>query len=849
MASRASEPGQDQTGRISRTGQARLPDQASSAPQREEESTLAAEQAYVNRAFSFLDRARERDQEYLRQVMLIDDPDPQARVEREVEYHRLQANLDRYRSAEIGLVFGRIDIDDPDPDNPLAEEGPGATVDKRYIGRIGLSDENDDYRTVIMDWRADGARPFYLATTAHSEGVSLRRHLRTHGRKVRSIDDEWLSGEEADSAPETEVEAGVGGESVLREVMNQARTGHMRGIVETIQREQDLIIRDSTRGTLVVQGGPGTGKTAVALHRVAWLLYTYRDQLAKTGVLIIGPNTTFLDYISRVLPSLGETGVVLTTIADLYPGVRASDALIDGHNPEPLVAQEVKGSMEMLTILREAVRAYQELPAEPLEVRNDNIALTITPEMVKAARTRARRTRKPHNLARPIFRDHVVELLAAQMAEVIGADPLGGENLLSVTDVADLRDEIDESGAIADILDELWPALTPEQVLSELLSSREAIDYAASDYDELTREALHRPEGTDWMPSDAPLLDELAELLGPVGEAETDDENWQARVEEAQGALDTLSSSASQDLDDGFEAEILSAYDVIDAEALAERHRERDLRSTAERAAADRLWAYGHVIVDEAQELSAMAWRMLRRRSPNGWMTLVGDVAQTGSPAGAATWDDVLEPIIGSRWHLHELTVNYRTPAEIMEVAASVLAQIDPELEAPQSIRATGRNPVQARTVTEALAHVERVAQPDRLVAVIAPAELLEATRAEVREFLGGGAGDAGDSSDARGDGGAGGDVENDATGAGDATSADARPATRASKLTSCAVYDITTSKGLEFDEVIVVAPDQIVAQSPQGLQDLYVALTRATQGLVVVDKQRPEHLPELDWA
>ena len=841
MASRASEPGQDQTGRTGHTGQAGLPDQASSAPQREEENTLAAEQAYVDRAFSFLDRARERDQEYLRQVMLIDDPDPQARVEREVEYHRLQANLDRYRSAEIGLVFGRIDIDDTDPDNPLAEEGPGATVDKRYIGRIGLSDENDDYRTVIMDWRADGARPFYLATTAHPEGVSLRRHLRTHGRKVRSIDDEWLSGEEADSAHETEVEAGVGGESVLREVMNQARTGHMRGIVETIQREQDLIIRDSTRGTLVVQGGPGTGKTAVALHRVAWLLYTYRDQLAKTGVLIIGPNTTFLDYISRVLPSLGETGVVLTTIADLYPGVRASDALIDGHNPEPLVAQEVKGSIEMLTILREAVRAYQELPAAPLGVRNDNITLTITPEMVKAARTRARRTRKPHNLARPIFRDHVVELLAAQMAEVIGADPLGGENLLSVTDVADLRDEIDESGAVADILDELWPALTPEQVLSELLSSREAIDYAASDYDELTREALYRPEGTDWMPSDAPLLDELAELLGPIGEAEADDENWQARVEEAQGALDTLSSSASQDLDDGFEAEILSAYDVIDAEALAERHRERDLRSTAERAAADRLWAYGHVIVDEAQELSAMAWRMLRRRSPNGWMTLVGDVAQTGSPAGAATWDDVLEPIIGSRWHLHELTVNYRTPAEIMEVAASVLAEIDSELEAPQSIRATGRKPVLARTVTEALTHVEQVAQPDRLVAVIAPAELLEATRAEVRDFLGGGGDDNGaDAANAAG--GAGG------SNAADSTSADDAPATRPNKLTNCAVYDITTSKGLEFDEVIVVAPDQIVAQSPQGLQDLYVALTRATQGLVVVDKQSPEHLPELKW-
>lgn len=798
--------------------EAQHPDQA----EKHEDTILAAEQAYVDRAFDFLDRARERDQEYLRQVMLVDDPDPQARVEREVEYHRLQANLDRYRSAEIGLVFGRIDIDDPDPDNPLSETGPGATVDKRYIGRIGLSDEDDDYRTVIMDWRADGARPFYLATTAHPEGVSLRRHLRTHGRKVRSIDDEWLSGEDDDVAPEADEIAGVGGESVLREVMNQARTGHMRGIVETIQREQDLIIRDSTRGTLVVQGGPGTGKTAVALHRVAWLLYTYRDQLAKTGVLIIGPNTTFLDYISRVLPSLGETGVVLTTIADLFPGVRASDALVDGHNPEPLVTQEVKGSIEMLTILHEAVSAYQQLPEQPLEVRSDNITLTITPAMVKAARTRARRTRKPHNLARPIFRDHVVELLASQMADIIGSDPLGGENLLSITDVADLRDEIDESDAVSEILDELWPLLTPEQVLAELLSSREAIDYAAADYDELTRDALYREDGAAWMPSDAPLLDELAELLGPIGDEETDDADWQARVDEAQGALDTLSSSASQDLDDGFDAEILSAYDVIDAEQLAERHREQDLRSTAERAAADRQWAYGHVIVDEAQELSAMAWRMLRRRCPNGWMTLVGDVAQTGSPAGAETWDEVLAPIIGSRWRLHELTVNYRTPAEIMDVAASVLAQIDPELEAPHSIRATGRKPVQARTVAEALNHVAEAAEPDRLVAVIAPSAKLGDTRAEVQEFLDGHTGERG------------GDAEGASEGA--------------APFENCSVYDITTSKGLEFDEVIVVAPDEIVAQSPQGLQDLYVALTRATQGLVIVENQQTEYLPELDW-
>lgn len=769
---------------------------------------LELEQRYVDRAFAYLDDAHARDEELLRQEMLKDDKDPQALVERDIEYHRLQANLERYRSAEVGLVFGRIDIEDDEPDNPVegSVEKHGHLLDRRYIGRLGITDENDGYRSVIMDWRAPGARPFYLATTANPEGVTLRRHLRTRGRTVRALDDEWLSTGESSIERDAEMAAGVGGESVLREVMNQARTGHMRGIVETIQREQDLIIRDQTRGTMVVQGGPGTGKTAVALHRVAWLLYTYRDQLARTGVLIIGPNDTFLNYISHVLPSLGETGVVLTTIADLYPGVRGSDALVDGHNPEPLVTQEVKGSLEMLSILREAVRAYQEIPDADIEVSSDNITLSITPAMVKAARGRARRTRKPHNQARPIFRDHVVELLAQQMANIIGSDPLGGENLLSITDIADLRDEIDESTEISAVLDELWPLLTPEGVLDDLLSSRDAIDYAAADYDDLTRDALYRPAGTCWMPSDAPLLDELAELLGPLGKEVEDDENWQARVGEAQDALDTLSSSASQDLDDGFDAEILMAYDVIDAEALAERHRERDLRSTAERAVADRVWAYGHIIVDEAQELSAMAWRMLRRRSPNGWMTLVGDVAQTGSPAGAESWSQVLDPIIGTRWRLHELTVNYRTPAEIMDIAASVLERIDPALSAPQSIRATGRQPVRVDSVSQALTHVQQLTEPDRLIAIIVPSELLDSTRNEVSAFL---------------------------------SKAELVP-------DGCAVYDVNTSKGLEFDEVVVVEPDRIVEQSPQGLQDLYVALTRATQGLTIVEKQESQYLPKV---
>lgn len=731
---------------------------------------LPAEQRVLDRIYAHLDAERRHDEAALARVMLDDDPEPAARVGREVEYHRLQGRLERFRAAETGLVFGRIDVADAEPDNPV----PGhPELDRRYIGRMGLSDPEDDYRGLLMDWRAPQARPFYLATTAHPEGVTLRRHLRTGGRRLRAIDDEWLAlpaGADPAAAGAAGADAGVGGESVLREVLDAARTGRMSGIVETIQREQDLVIRDATRRTMVVQGGPGTGKTAVALHRVAWLLYTHRERLERTGVLILGPNRAFLDYISRVLPSLGETGVVLTTIAELYPGVAGAGA-------EDLVTREVKGSAEMVPILRAAVRDRQRVPAGPIDIRLDDMTVTVTPAMARAARTRARRSRKPHNLARPLFREHLAGALAEAAAAAIGADPLGGENLLTAADRVDLRAELAADDRVGAVLEELWPRLTPERVLADLLGDRARIDSAAADYDEATRAALHRADGAAFGPSDPPLLDELAELLGD-DRPDADEEDraaWLAQIEEAQEALDVLTGSAAQDLDDGFAPEILMAYDLIDAEALAERQRHREHRTTAERARGDRRWAYGHVVVDEAQELSAMAWRMVHRRSPNGWMTLVGDVAQTGSPAGAESWGAALGPILGDRWRLHELSVNYRTPAEVMAVAARVLARIDPGATPPTSIRATGR-PVRrigadaagAPAAAEAEAARLRAAEPGRLTAVLGPG-------------------------------------------------------------------DVAGAKGLEFDHVVLADPDGIAAASPQGLQDLYVAMTRATQSLTVV--------------
>ena len=706
--------------------------------------------------FAHLDAEVARAQARLEEVQRDvdpDNPDSDALVRRETEYHGLNAKLDALNVAETGLVFGRIDVAEDDPENPV----PGRSdLERRYIGRMGIDDREDNYRTLLLDWRAPLARPFYLATTAHPEGVESRRNIRMRGRTVTAVDDEVLSGDSAESTS-----AGVGSEAALRRAMNEARTGHMRSIVETIQREQDEIIRDPTRGVMVVQGGPGTGKTAVALHRIAYLLYTWREQLTRTGVLVVGPNTTFLEYISRVLPELGETGVVLSTVDQLVPGFTPGGS-------DSTAGREVKGSIEMVTILKRAVQAYETVPDAPVRLTFDGVPVDATPQMVKAARTRARRSRRPHNQARAHFAEHLTQLLAEALARRIGEDPLGGTNLLSDADVDQLHDDLADDPQVQRLIDAHFPELEPVEVLDALLTSKDAIAEVAGDYDDYTRAALYRAPGSPFSHADTALVDELAVLIGTVDPEEQrrkEEEEWRELVAEAEGALDVLASSESTDNDDDqFEAEILSAADVIDAETLASRQRETDTRSTAQRARADQTWAYGHVIVDEAQELSPMEWRMVFRRCPSRWMTLVGDTAQTSSPAGVDDWTAALDPFVGERFRLHELTVNYRTPKEIADYAAEILAHIDPQAVVPQAIRASGV-PVQFVPDLEALEH--RAAR-EGLTAVI--------------------------------------DAEN-----------------------------VGDMKGLEFDHVVVVEPGKIIEASPQGWQDLYVAVTRATQTLTVV--------------
>lgn len=750
----------------------------------QDDDEIGREQEYVSMLYDRLDGLREQAARRLDEELRHTGGTQQARSQRDSTVAMYADQVEQYSAVESGLCFGRLDGDD------------GAA---HYIGRIGIFDTSGEYDPLLMDWRAPAARPFYLATAANPQGVRRRRHLRTRDRKVTGLNDEVLDITAASPTAHEEVT----GEASLLAALNAGRTGRMRDIVETIQVEQDRIIRADLPGVMVVQGGPGTGKTAVALHRAAYLLYTHRQQLSTRGVLLVGPNATFLRYISQVLPALAETGVLLRTQADLFPGVHA-------RRTEPATTAALKGRAVLTEVLAGAVRDRQWVPAAPIIVElPQREVLTLDPETVRQARDRVRRTGRPHNLARALFDVEIVHALADQVAERIGADPLGGENLLSEADRAEIRRELREEPEIVAALDELWPVLTPQRLLADLFASPERIATAAPMLTDAERAALHREPG-GWTPADVPLLDEAAELLGEDERAAAArrDRIRAMEREYAEGVLEIWRGSRSIDVEDEADGgEILGVTDLIDAARLSERQEESDRLTTAQRAAADRTWAFGHVIVDEAQELSPMAWRLLMRRCPSRSMTIVGDVAQTGALAGTPSWGEALTPYVADRWRLEELTVSYRTPAEIMAVAADVLAEIDPALRPPRSVRATGVPP-QDRTVPA-----------DRLVA-----ELVEASAREAAVL---------------GDGRLGvivpaGRVA-ELGGAVVAALPEAAVGEQPELANRVVVLTTEQAKGLEFDSVLVVDPDRIVAESPRGHSDLYVALTRATQRLTIL--------------
>jgi DNA helicase IV len=760
------------------------------------EQELRDEQAYVARLYARLDAERMWVSKALDAALSDTAKGPEARWLRDATVDTWADRKRRLRVADSGLCFGRIDT-----------ERDGSL----HVGRIGLSDEaSANERALLTDWRAPVARPFYTATGANPEGISRRRHFHTRGRAVLDFTDEWF-GERAEVGSSGEADSS---DAALLAAVNAARGDGMRDIVATIQAAQDEVIRLRSTGVVVVEGGPGTGKTAVALHRVAYLLYEHRERMTRRGVLLVGPNPGFLDYVSGVLPALGETDVVFSTLGTLLPGVRTWRQ----DSPD---AARVKGSEAMIEVLEAAVLDRQSLPDEPIEIELDDVTLWLDAEIAGLARDAARASRLVHNQARAVFDHHVIEALTVRAVAQIGAgwlnpeqpDPIAVEVAAELGDpeeddglaedlTSDVRAELSGSPVLAQVLDQLWPMLTPQRLLADLYSCADRLAVAAGSLPDPDRDALYRPVGDAWTVSDVPLLDEAVDMLGsdgtehgssePAAVVDEDEEDEPpAQPEEldyAEGVLEILDTEEDPD------EERLRAVDLMAADALAERQVEWDLRSLAERASADRNWTYGHVVVDEAQELSEMDWRALMRRCPTRSMTIVGDLAQRESPAGARSWASMLDRHVPERWAYRRLGVNYRTPADIMDVAAAVLAEVDPGQRPPASVRRTGVPPW-ARAVTPGgLAEAARAA-----VAELA-AEVGEGTVAVIAPpgtLLPAGLGSMSDG--------------------------------RVSVLTPHA------AKGLEFDAVLLCEPERILDGSRAGAAELYVALTRATQRLGVL--------------
>lgn len=729
---------------------------------------LRQEQEFIDGLYARVDALRGDAETSVTDALAQGNTPMQARLERDILVAERSGLLAALNAVDGSLCFGRIDLTS------------GVT---HRIGRIGLRTDDAERTPVLIDWRADVARPFYLATGHTPMGLRRRRHIATDGRRVTHLHDEIL---DLGDATRTGHEDPTG-DAVLLAALNSARTGRMSDIVQTIQADQDRIIRAPHRGVMVVEGGPGTGKTAVALHRAAYLLYEHRELLAKRAVLIVGPNPAFLGYIGEVLPSLGETGVLLATVGELFPGVKASAT----DTPE---AAAVKGRADMADVLAEVVRGRQELPDPVIAIEHDREVLMLDDGLVGVARERTRAAKLPHNAAREHFEGHILNALTDLYAERIGTDPFDGSSLLDPSDITQIRDDLAENPDVWSAIDQLWPVLTPQRLVADFLAAPEEF-LSAED-----AEAVRRPVTRRWTVADVPLLDEAAELLG--GDDRLARERAAREREEqiayAQGVLEVSYASRTYEFEDKEEgdpegSEVLSAHDIIDAERFAERHEEDDHRSAAERAAADRTWAFGHIIVDEAQELSPMAWRLLMRRSPTRSMTLVGDPAQTAEAAGVGSWSGILAPYVEDRWEHTRLGVNYRTPAEIMDVAAAVVRAEHPEFEPPSSVRSTGVRPWARATddLPGAVAKaVGELTPAEGRLAVIAPRDLHRSLAARL-----------------------------------DGVTAGAEP-----DLTQTVVLlDPRQAKGLEFDSVLVVEPGRY------GTSDLYVALTRATQRLGVL--------------
>ena len=747
---------------------------------------LSEEQQSVDRAYGRLDSLRSQARERLSEVRAAGSHgSPTQRTERDSFATMYEDRLSQLRAVEDRLVFGRLDT---------------SAGERRYIGRIGLSSEQ--HEPILTDWRAEAARPFYEATPSSHGDIVMRRHITLSFRKVVGVEDEVLD-VHSDQVGEASSAGTLTGEGALLASLSSRRTGKMTDIVATIQAEQDRIIRTDLKRAVVVQGGPGTGKTAVALHRAAYLLYTHRRALEHSGVLVVGPSSAFLHYIDQVLPSLGETGVVSRTIADLIPDIEAKST------DTPRAAQ-LKGDKRMASAVANAVASRVRIPKDLPTVPVNGFQVPMRAVDIEQAQMDAKRTRQPHNKARETFVKSMLRAMTTRYAEQLDYTPEQSE-LSRVTSLLRMNDKVRTT------LNLCWLPMNAEWLIDNMFSKPKRLKRFApwltdDDVAELTRE-----KGAPLTRSDIPLLDEAFELLGPDPKLANRNAAADAqRAAEEQYARDTLAQAGI-------------GSGIVTSQMLIDQINGVDDETAAQRAASDREWTYGHIVVDEAQELTAMDWRMLIRRCPSRSFTIVGDVAQTSALGGTRRWEKTLNPLFGAgNWDLNELTINYRNPKEVSELASGFAQGEGLYISTVNAVRSV-RDSVARHVVADGKTLLSTVAnQAVQLanqfvssdgtgrIAIICPDDLIAPVRAAVDRRL--------------------------------SSLLDPAEYQRLHDQPQwdeqVSVCGTETVKGLEFDAVVVVEPGRIADNAPSrpvAASDLYVAMTRPTQRLVIVRTNEDE--------
>jgi DNA helicase IV len=707
---------------------------------------FAAEQAYITKAYEHLELMRSRAVQRGDKAILAEKT---GHVEhlftRDAVVESAYGRAATLTIGDLPLIFGRIDT------------RRGETY---YIGRTAVHDDN--HEPLVIDWRAAVAEPFYRATGKNPMNLVRRRHFMCRASRLVGIEDDVLSKPKDDSIV-------LIGEGALLASLERSRTGRMGDVVATIQSEQDRVIRAPLEKVVVVQGPPGTGKTVVALHRAAYLLYTYRRRLERRGVLLIGPNPIFLRYIEDVLPSLGEHFAVLATPATLLAGITATGSDL------PEVARS-KGEEKMSETIAEAVGNLGQAIDEPVSVIYENVSFSLEPDASRRIVSRVRRMKGTHNSRRRVLQSLVVRDLyecfrRAEREEVKrgwrGPDLIG----LPPKPPREFASEMRRNPGVRTALARMWPVMGAERFVGEIL--------------------FGKAKRRQWSEEDIPLIDAARELLGETKGPRRARRKGRGGVEDRLRAVQT--EALIEDIDESQGIDTLMQQQIRDRLSAGPEMRRMDERDE------DRL--FGHVLVDEAHDLSPMQWMMIGRRCSKNSMTILGDLGQSSGSWNPQSWREALAALhLPIEPEVMELTINYRTPEEIMTFARRLV-----DVAAPRSVRRSGRPPEQVKTTPKG-------ARADLLRAVSSGVGKTAVIVAEsqldlVRGYL------SLPDSDA------------------DILEADV------------ACLSVRQAKGLEFDSVVVFEPVQIMEEHLNGRAALYVAFTRATQSLTVVASSQWEPL------